>query len=308
MKKQVLCGTDIEALPIALGTADFGAKVSREDAYYMMDKFVDMGGSIIDTALIYSDWIPGERSRSEKTIGGWLKKSGKRSEVIISTKGAHHDIENGNSPRLRREDILGDIEKSLTHLECGVIDIYWLHRDCPDMEVGGVVETLDYIVKSGKARYCGVSNWTAARIAEANRYAEEHGLCRICASQIQYNIADNVPEVEDKTLVAMNDAEYGFYKQTKMPVFAFSAQAKGFFTKLDNMGAEELSKTPYAKYLTDRNKEIYNYLKEVSLDSGVSVNAAAVAELIRTSDFQVVPIAGCRTAEQLEDTMTAMII
>ena len=308
MKKRVLYGTDIDTLPIALGTADFGAKVSREDAYYMMDRFLDLGGSIIDTALIYSDWIPGERSRSEKTIGAWLKKSGKRNEVIISTKGAHHDIENGNAPRLRREDILGDIEKSLMHLGCGVIDIYWLHRDCIDMEVGGIVETLDYIVRSGKARYCGVSNWTAARIAEANRFAEEHGLYPICASQIQYNIADNVPEVEDKTLVAMNDAEYGFYKQTKMPVFAFSAQAKGFFTKLDKMGAEELSKTPYAKYLTDRNKEIYNHLKEVSLDSGVSVNAAAVAELIRTSDFQVVPIAGCRTVEQLEDTMTAMNI
>lgn len=303
MDKKILRGTDLHLSPIVLGTDVYGLDLSEEESFAMLDFYMSEGGNIIDTALVYSDWAPGERSRSEKLIGRWLKKRGIRNNLIISTKGAHPEIGHMDEPRLSCKDIESDIDKSLINLGIDCIDIYWLHRDSEKADLAEIAETLSSLVRAGKTRYFGLSNWTGERINALNEYAEGHGLYKAVSSQIQYSIAKSLPENNDPTLVLMNDSEYKFYSDTKMPVFAYASQAKGFFQKLDKAGEEALSPKAKTRYLSEENKERYLRIKEVADSHGVGVGQAALAALICNRDFETFPIVGCKNLTQLGDTL-----
>ena len=107
-----------------------------------MDAFVGAGGTFIDTANVYGDWIPETKSSSEKVIGAWLKERGNRDKVIIATKGAHPLLSSMNVPRCSPKEIVHDIDQSLGHLQCEVIDFFWMHRDDPTRPTGEIIETL----------------------------------------------------------------------------------------------------------------------------------------------------------------------
>ena len=304
MNKILLKGTDLQISPVALGTDSYGLLTNEEESFSLLDEFFSLGGNLLDTALIYSDWVPGEKSRSEKLLGRWMKKRGRRDDVIISTKGSHPDFATMNVHRLSKADIEGDMDKSLTHLGTDYVDIYWLHRDSEELPVGEIMDTLGGLVKAGKARYIGVSNWTNRRIAEANKYAENNNLPFISGSQIQYGIAEGIKEMGDPTLVLMNDEEYAFFKKTKMPVFAFESQSKGFYSKLDLLGLEELSaKKAYARFMTEKNIKRYDVIKALSEKYSVSVAEIVVATLCSNGDFQTIPIVGCKNSAHLQSSV-----
>lgn len=305
MEKKLLNGTKLYVSAIALGTDVYGLDLSEEESYAMIDSYIAMGGNVLDTAKMYSDWVPGERSRSEKLIGRYLKKRGNREKIIISTKGAHPEVGHMDEPRLKRSDIRADMEASLRHLGVDCVDIYWLHRDHKTADIGEVAETLSELVKEGKTRYVGLSNWTGERIAELNRYAESHSLTKAIAGQIQYSAATAVVENNDPTLVLMNEKEYAFYKETKMPVFAFASQAKGFFQKMEAGGEAALSDKARTRYLSDENRERFSRVLKLAKEHGSSAGRIALASLINNSDFQVIPIIGCKSIDQLKDTVAA---
>ena len=154
------------------------------------------------------------------------------------------------------------MDESLKRLGTDYVDIYWLHRDDENLPVDGIMETLSKLVKTGKTRYIGMSNWTAERIDEANRCAEREGLPKLCASQIQYSMA--VPNVEnnDPTLVLMNDQEYEYFKNHDLTVFAFASQAKGFFSKLYAGGVENLSPKARERYLNEESLKRYQRIRQ----------------------------------------------
>lgn len=305
MEKKLLSGTDIYVSAIALGTDVYGLNLSEEESFLMIDAYLDMGGNVIDTAKIYSDWVPGEKSRSEKLIGRYLKSRGNRGKIVISTKGAHPEVGHMDSPRLSEADIRSDMEASLNHLGVDHVDIYWLHRDHKTADVAEIAETLDKLIKEGKTRYIGLSNWTGERIDEFNRYAAAHSLSKVIAGQIQYSAATAIKENNDPTLVLMDETEYAFYKENKMPVFAFAAQAKGFFQKMESGGEAALSEKACGRYLSDENRARFLRVKEVAASHGVSSGEAALASLICNPDFEVIPIVGCKNIAQLEDTVKA---
>ncbi len=304
MKTAVLPGTDMLSSVVALGTDSFGLTLPEKESFAMLDAYVAMGGNMIDTALSYSDWVQGEKSRSEKLIGRWLFKRGSRSRVLLSTKGGHPPMGHMEIPRLSRKDIESDIEKSLRHLGCDYVDIYWLHRDTGRLPVGEIMETLHDLVKVGKTRFFGLSNWTHERIDEANAYAEKHGLTRVIAGQIQHSVARGIPENNDPTLVLMNQREYAYYAKHHMPVFAYASQAKGFFSKLDAGGLQALGLKARTRYLSEDNLKRYALLKEFAGCYKASVGQLAIAAL--TSDRHVLtfPIVGCKTVEQLSESMS----
>lgn len=303
MEKVLLSGTELYVSPIALGTDSYGLLTNEEESYALLDEFFSLGGNVLDTALIYSDWVPGEKSRSEKLLGRWMKYRGRRDDVIISTKGSHPDFATMNVHRLSDADIRGDLEKSLKHLGTDYIDIYWLHRDAEELPVDGIMDTLGSFVKEGKVRYIGVSNWTNKRIAAANEYAVKNNLPLISSSQIQYSVAEGIKEMGDPTLVLMNDEEYKFFTDTKMPVFAFESQAKGFFSKLDTLGIEEVkSKKAYARFMTEKNLKRFEIIKELSVKYSVSVAEIVIAALCSNEDFQTIPIAGCKNSAHLQSS------
>ena len=154
---------------IFLGTAYYGDGITENDAFLMMDKFRESGGTHIDTARLYADGM------SEVIVGKWMKER-KASDMHVFTKGAYFDPDAGEASRVTEKDIIADIEKSLTALQTDCIEFYWLHRDDRVIEPGRIAELMNSLVKEGKIKNFGASNWQSDRISAVNEYAKEHNL------------------------------------------------------------------------------------------------------------------------------------
>ena len=190
-------GRPVQMAPIALGAQPMGSTMPEETAFACLDAFCQWGESrgapvCVDTARVYSSWIPGGDGTSERTIGRWLSRIVNREKVVLSTKGGH-PAEPG-LPRLDRESLRRDLAESLAHLNTDHVELYFLHRDDPRRPVGEILESLNEWVESGAVRALGASNWRASRIEEANRYAASHGLQGFTVSQIQWSLARTSPD------------------------------------------------------------------------------------------------------------------
>ena len=278
MIKRVIKGTNLQIAPIVLGTADFGTAIDKDTAYALLDMFYAQGGTMVDTARVYGNWVSGMHSPSEKLIGRWLADRRLEGQMLLSTKGAHPDLRSMETPRMSRREVEEDLDGSLTDLGVARIDLYWLHRDDTSRPVEEIVLMMNDFVQRGKIRYFGASNWTAARLEAANTFANSHGMQGFCADQLMYSLATvNPHEIGDQTLVAMNTASREYHEKTALPVFAYSSQAGGYFM-LSEM------KRHYA---------------------GSSEGTLALAYLLGQSKFTCFPIVGCRTSQQLADSLRA---
>lgn len=292
---------------IALGTAGFGSAVSRETSFSLMDDYFEAGGNLFDTARVYADWLEGGHGASERTLGEWIAARGLRDRVLISTKGAHPPMGNLHASRVSREAIEYDIEESLRTLGTDYVDIYFLHRDDESVPVSDIMPTLDALVRAGKVRLLGASNWTARRIAEANAFARENGLAPFVFSQIMYSYARiNAERFEDDTQVMMNDTEYEAYRDGELTVMAFSSQGQGFFSRAAEVGIENLPPTFRAKYDNADNRARLARLKQLSAETGVSPTALGLLPLIHNPDFDTLPIIGPTRRETLADSLAAL--
>lgn len=301
MKQINLNQTALTVSNIALGTDSFGSLLNEALSFEMLDCFVNNGGNLLDTAECYAEWLPEGKHASENTLGKWMKERSNRHNIIISTKGGHFKY--GKPSRMNRECITQDIEGSLDRLGTDYIDIYWLHRDDANVEVGEVMELLNEFIKSGKTRYIGASNWTYKRIEEANRYAKEHNICGFVSSQIQYSPALANVELNEPDLVLMNDNEYEYFKNHDMSVFAFASQAKGFFSKYEAGGDANLSIKSKERYLNDETLSRFHNLKQISQTKDCTMGMAVIASIVNNPDFQTIPIIGCKNIAHLEDSV-----
>lgn len=282
---------------IILGCDRCGGSIKKDDCYGIIDEYIKAGGNMLDTARLYAD------GESEKIIGEYLEQTNSRSKVYISTKCAHPNIETMHKNRLGRDDILSDVEKSLKSLKTDYIDILWLHRDDISVDVKPIINTLNKLINEGTVKYIGASNWTHTRIIMANKYASENGLKGFLASQILYNPA-KANESWDDTLVAMHDeGEREFYETSKMPVFAFSSQAKGFFEKY---AAGTLSQKSKDRYYNNENIQTYSQIKKYADENNITVSNAVIKTLINKSNFDVFPIIGPSNINQLKETLNIM--
>ncbi|MBQ4109592.1 MAG: aldo/keto reductase [Clostridia bacterium] len=301
MKKIDLKNTDLKVSSIALGTDSYGSIVDEKLSYEMLDFYVDKGGNLPDTAECYAHWAPNGTHASEKLLGKWMKERKNRSEIVISTKGGFYKV--GERPRLEEKDIFDDLEGSLKRLNTDYIDIYWLHRDAPKMPVEDIMNTLTKAIKQGKVRYIGVSNWSCKRLDEANRYLKSIGEKELIASQIQYSPAKPNVEKNEPDLILMNDEEYEYFKNHNLTVFAFAAQAKGFFSKYEKGGKEALSPKAFDRYYNERTIEIFEKLKAASEKYNCTIGNAVIASLVNNRDFDTIPIIGCKNIAQLDDSL-----
>ena len=148
MEKRIMIqDTDIELFPIGLGAVNAGLAWDGADADRIFDAFLYYGGNLIDTAHVYSDWVKPERARSERTIGDWLRRSGKRQQVVIATKGGHPDMTVENPDlhlsRMTKADMQSDLNSSLEKLGTDYIDLYFYHRDNTEQPVEELVEIME---------------------------------------------------------------------------------------------------------------------------------------------------------------------
>lgn len=286
---------------IVLGTTYFGSDLDDAHSFALLDAYVRLGGNCIDTARAYNLYSgPAGADQSERCIGQWLRETGLRDRIVLSTKGGHN-LGAGTRPRLDRPTLTADLEKSLALLGTDHVELYWLHRDDPSRPVGELLETLQGFLERGWVRCVGASNWTAGRLREADAYAAAHGLTPFCAGQIQWSLAKTEPaRLNDPTLVCMNAEEYGYYTGIRRPVFAFSSQAKGFFSKY--LAGAPLNPKLRERYATPENVAAAERVRVVADKYGLNPTAVAL-HYILDNPLPACAIVGCSTVEQLADSM-----
>ena len=304
MRSLVLPGLPTMVSTIALGTAAFGSLVPPDQSFAMLDAFVDAGGTLIDTAHVYADWLGGERHLSEKTLGLWLKRRGRSDDVVVATKGAHPDLASPLVPRLSPSQIVHDLDESLQCLGVDRIDLYYMHRDDPTRPVVEIMQVLGHQVQLGKIAAIGCSNWQVARIAEAQAYARAAGLPMFVASQAFWSLAKPNPGAFASDHALIDDAALQFYAAQAMPVVAYTSQARGFFSKAAQGGVEALKPDLRAAFENAENVARLDRAKVLALDLGVTVSAITLAYLT-SQTVAGIPVIGPMSMAQLHDSLGA---
>lgn len=305
MKYRTIPGTPLKPSIIGLGTVLFGSGVSEQDSFRLMDAYLEMGGNFIDTANVYGDWVPGEKSVSEKAIGKWMKRRGNRNRIIIGTKGAHPNLAAMHVPRLSPAHIIHDLDQSLEHLQTDYIDLYWLHRDDPLQPVGEIIEVLNRQISLGKIRAIGCSNWTVNRMEEAQEYAERQGLIGFAGNQSMWSLAiPNVDKMEDRTMVAMDEEGLQYHRKSGMAAFPYTTQAYGFFS---GQYRQEVIPGKQLVYNVFYNEENFRRLERVSKAARElsRTNAEIILGYLTSHDFPVFPLIGSRSLGQLRESCLA---
>jgi aryl-alcohol dehydrogenase-like predicted oxidoreductase len=280
---------------IALGTVRFGTAIPQDEAFRIMDRYVEEGGNIIDSAHVYAAWLPGGKGASERTIGAWLRKTG-ATGVIVSTKGGHPDLDSMDTPRLTDADVRADLEESLDRL-----GLYWLHRDDPAMPVPEIVDFLNELMSKGLVRAVGASNWAPSRIEEARVYAARRGLTAFCASQVNFSLATPNQGFDRAGTLALDAEARAYHEGTGLPVAAYTSQAKGFFAgKYDRSMERPHSSSPNVgdSFFNDMNFDRLERVEELAAELGIDGNEVALAYLFSLR-FAICAIVGPRNAEQI---------
>ncbi|MBX3053085.1 MAG: aldo/keto reductase [Caldilineaceae bacterium] len=303
MRSTPIPHTDLTPSAICLGSSNFGNGIPPADAYALMDTYVTCGGNFIDTAAVYANWLPGEKNSSEKTIGRWLARSGQRARLVLATKGGHPDLATMHISRMSPPKIVDDVETSLRNLQTDWIDLYWLHRDDTARPVAEIIDTLHGQVVAGNIRYFACSNWRPERIAAAQAYAAQKGITGFVANQMRWSLAAiNPAAVDDSTTVAMDDETYAYHKQSSLAAIPYSSQANGYFQK--EAEKREVRPNQQKMYGNRENRARGARLKKLAGETGYSISQLVLGWLTN-QPFPTIPIVGCRTVAQVEDSMTA---
>ena len=292
-------GIDLKISKLAMGADKLALSLTDTEFFYLLDIFTDAGGNVIDTARVYSG------GKSEEVIGRWLEKTGKRGNIVLSSKGCHPQIDDMSQRRLTKKDMEYDLNLSLKALKTDCIDIYWLHRDDPSRTVDEIVENINFFIKEGKIRLAGCSNWYSDRIEQANIYAEQKGLCGFASSQIQWSLAHTSEDIyQDYEVVIMDEKEYEYFVNSCMSIFAYAPQAQGFFPKVAMGGIEALSEKTRKRFGSEDNLKRLEVLKAFAENHGISLSAASLI-YITCNRLSAVPIIGSRTPQQLRESLEA---
>lgn len=302
MKYMTLPGTDLTVAQLALGTMNFGSAISTEDSFQQMDSYYASGGNFLDTARFYANWIENGANASERTIGAWLRKTGLRDKVVLASKCAHPDREARHIHRITAPDIAADLERSLHYLDTPVIDLYWLHRDAPQVPVSEIIDMMNVHIQAGQVRYIACSNWAVERIEAANAYAAQQGLQGFVANQPMWSLArPNIANLPDATWEVIDLPALAWHRQAGLPVVAYTPQARGYFTK---RAEHRLSDGDRAWYDNATNTARFACAQQLAQQYGVSLNAIALA-YITSQPFPAAAIIGPRTQAQMQDCLTA---
>ncbi|MHA3979225.1 aldo/keto reductase [Halovulum sp. GXIMD14794] len=297
---QTLPRTDVSVSPICLGTTKIGATLSQDESFELLDMLVELGGNFVDTAAVYSDWIQGiERGCSEKTLGRWRAARNPQG-FVIATKGGHPDPET-RKPRLDATSLRHDAAQSCERLGLDCLDLWYLHRDDPARPVEDILGPVIEMISEGLISNYGLSNWRSERLAEAWRCAGDNGWPFPVASQVEWNFAALATD-DGSDLVAMDDTMIAWHRETGCAAIPYSAQAMGYFDRLES---GTLKGRKAERYHSPLNRRIGAMLSELATKVDATPTETLVA-LLRHSPFPVIPVVGCRNVEQLRSSFRAV--
>ncbi|OJW18661.1 MAG: alcohol dehydrogenase [Planctomycetales bacterium 71-10] len=301
MQKRQIGRSELNVAPLCLGGNVFGWTIDEAASFRILDAFVAAGLDFIDTADVYSRWAPGNvGGESETILGKWFKASGKRDRVVLATK-VGMDMGDGKVG-LSKPYILRAVEDSLRRLQTDRIDLYQTHKDeDPKTPQEETLAAYDQLIKQGKVRVIGASNFTAARLAEALKISAEKGLARYECLQPHYNLVERGFEDELEPLCL----------KEQVGVIPYYSLASGFLTGKYRSEAD-LSQSAarsgnVKKYLNAKGLKVVKALDEVAAGLGVKPASVALAWLIARPSVTA-PIASATSVEQLDDLVKAVSI
>lgn len=282
---------------LVFGGNVFGWTADRDTSFALLDAFVAAGGVSIDTADVYSAWAPGNSGgESEAIIGEWMASRGNRAQVQVATKVFQHP----DRPGLSAKNIRAAIDDSLTRLRTDYVDLYYAHRDDPEVDQAEYVSAFDELVQAGKVRELGVTTFTADRLRSAQAIALAEGLTPFTVSQDHYNLVERDYETELRDTVA----ELGLIE---VPYWSLAA---GFLTGKYRPGVEvdSVRAEGAGAYLQNpANVRLLDVLDDVARAHQTSVTAVSLAWL-RAQPTVAAPIASARTLEQLPDLVASFTL
>lgn len=276
LHKHPLGSSEFAVAPLALGGNVFGWTADDQASFAILDAFVDAGGNMIDSADVYSAWVPGHRGgESESVIGRWLKRDpAKRDKIVLATKvgllGAKI-VDGDYAASLGPDVIAAACEASLQRLGVEAIDLYYHHKDDPSVPLADSLGAMDALVKAGKVSAVGLSQYEPARLAEAMRTAETSGLTRPCVLQTWYNLVER-----DKLEGELRDVAIA----AGLGIIPFFGLANGYLTGKYRTGAD-LGKSArgdrVAGYLEGKGPRVLAALDQVSAETKAPLAAVALA-------------------------------
>ncbi len=288
---------------IGLGTGRFGTVVSEEISHQLLDYFYDNGGTVIDTARNYYEWVENGRGKSEECIGRWLEKRKNREKVCLSTKCGVKNKGKVWNIDLSKDALICELNESLEALHTDYIDIYLLHRDEKERAVEEIVDTMQLIKEQGKIRYLGVSNWSCERVKAANDYAIKNKLEPFKFVQTWWSLAEYKYEMwNDDNTTHMDDDMYSYMLQNNMIGMAYTSQCKGFFQKAIKDGLENVSEFLRHRIVTERNLKKLEYIKRHCILNNVSPTSF-VNGYITSNPLNGIALVSSSNPEQLSDIL-----
>ena len=302
MNLRKLGSSTLNVSELCLGMMQFGWTADEAASFAMMDAFVAAGGNFIDTADIYTNWGPDGMAgggRSEEIIGRWLKARGNRDQMVIATKVRGKMAEGPDGEGLKRTRVVRCCEDSLRRLQVDCIDLYQLHWADLNTPIEETLGALDALVRAGKVRAIGASNYPAWRLMEAIWRGDQHGYPKLVSYQPGYSLIERALfETEARPL----------YKHYGLGVIPYSPLAAGFLTgkyrrgaKVDSVRAQHVGEN----FLNDRGYATIEKLEAIGQAHGKTVAQTALAWLL-TQPTTTAPIIGANTVEQLRESFGAV--
>jgi aryl-alcohol dehydrogenase-like predicted oxidoreductase len=297
MQKRQLGRSELRVAPLAFGGNVFGWTIDEPTSFQLLDGFIAAGFNLVDTADVYSRWVPGNKGgESETVIGNWMRQRGNRDKVIVATK-VGGDMGQGEKD-ISRKYIIGEVEASLKRLQTDYIDLYQTHWDVEGTPVEETLEAYAQLVKEGKVRVIGASNFSPARLKMSLEASVRNGYPRYETYQPHYNLVER--EIFEKELEPL-------CLEQQVGVINYWSLASGFLTGKYRSEAD-LSQSPRGagvkKYLDQKGFRILAALDAVAAEYETTPASVAIAWLIARPSVTA-PIASATSLRQLDSLIAA---
>jgi aryl-alcohol dehydrogenase-like predicted oxidoreductase len=298
MEKRELGTSGIKVTPFCFGGNVFGWTADEHTSFDLLDAFVDSGFDFVDTADVYSAWAPGNKGgESETMIGKWLKRSGKREKIIIATKVGKPM--GPDKKGLSKAYITSAVEDSLKRLQTNYIDLYQSHEDDKNTPLTETMETFTDLIKQGKVRTIGASNFDADRFKESLEVSKKNGFTTYQTLQPEYNLYDRAGYEKELEPVCL---------ENNIGVITYYALASGFLTG-KYRSENDLSKSKRGSgikgYLNERGFKILDALDRIAKEYNTTPASVAIAWIIARPGITA-PIASATSVKQLHETTKAL--
>lgn len=294
MQTMPLGGTGQQVSALCMGTMHYGSKIDDNTSYQLLDAYYAAGGRFLDTANNYARWVPGYvGGESESLLGQWLRERNNRQSVFVATKVGfdYAGVDRG----LRASQIIGECEKSLRRLGVETIDLYYAHRDDRSTPVEETMEAFDRLVRAGKVRYLGASNYLAWRLEEAYQLCEHRQWTQYCCVQQRYSFLRPKPGASFEPQLAANDDLLDYCATRNLTLIAYTPLLQGAYA----------NKPLPEQYVSADSEARLAVLQEIAEEVGGTGHQVIYAWMWQ-SQPPVIPILGVSSLAQLTENLGAL--